>query len=215
MIQLKNINKSYEGRDGVLSNLSAYFPSGSLSLLYGRSGSGKTTLLNCISGVESCSGDIFLNDLHLNKLSDNEKADYRLQNIGIIYQFFNLLPSLTVKENILLPSMILKKTQNSYLNELAERFEIGHLLSKWPETLSGGESQRVAICRALICKPKLILADEPTGNLDIRNRDIVMNYLKDLTKSQDLSLIIATHDQELQSFADSVCTLRSGQIQQL
>ena len=111
--------------------------------------------------------------------------------------------------------MILKKNQENYLLEIADRFEISHLLSKWPDTLSGGECQRVAICRALICKPKLILADEPTGNLDIRNRDIVMNYLKDLTKSQDLSLIIATHDQELHSFSDSIWSLRSGQLQQL
>lgn len=216
MIELKKIQKSYDSRDNVLSDLSAMIPTGSLSLLYGRSGSGKTTLLNCISGVESFqSGDVYINGEHINGLSDDEKADFRLRNIGIIYQFFNLLPSLTVRENILLPAMILKKNQEDYLLEIADRFEISQLLSKWPDTLSGGECQRVAICRALICKPKLILADEPTGNLDIRNRDIVMNYLKDLTKSQDLSLIIATHDQELHSFSDSIWSLRSGQLQQL
>tara|TARA_S200000501_G_scaffold211658_1_gene198795 strand:- start:54 stop:704 length:651 start_codon:yes stop_codon:yes gene_type:complete len=216
MIELKKITKSYDSRENVLSDLSATIPTGSLSLLYGRSGSGKTTLLNCISGVESLqSGNVHIKGEHINALSDDEKADFRLRNIGIIYQFFNLLPSLTVRENILLPAMILKKNQEDYLLEIAKRFEISQLLSKWPETLSGGECQRVAICRALICKPKLILADEPTGNLDIRNRDIVMNYLKDLTKSQDLSLIIATHDQELYSFSDSIWSLRSGQLQQL
>ncbi len=216
MISLSGIFKSYEGRDRVLNNLNGAFPSGSLSLLYGRSGSGKTTLLNCISGVEPFEqGQIMINNTPLSRLNDDEKADFRLANVGIIYQFFNLLPSLSVEENILLPATILKKDQQSYLVELAERFEIKHLLSKWPDTLSGGECQRVAICRALICQPKLILADEPTGNLDIRNRDIVMNYLKDLTKSQDLSLIIATHDQELQSYADAIWSLRSGQLTQL
>ena len=216
MISLTNIFKSYEGRDRVLNGLNGSFPKGSLSLLYGRSGSGKTTLLNCISGVEPFQdGQITINNTAISSLNDDEKADFRLENVGIIYQFFNLLPSLSVEENILLPATILKKEQGDYLTELAERFEIKHLLSKWPDTLSGGECQRVAICRALICQPKLILADEPTGNLDIRNRDIVMNYLKDLTKSQDLSLIIATHDQDLHSYADAIWSLRSGQLTQL
>ena len=214
MIQCKQLHKRYDGRDRVLEDLSCSFPQGSLSLLYGRSGSGKTTLLNCISGVEAVqSGEIVVKGTRLNDLNDDQKADFRLRHIGIIYQFFNLLPSLTVEENILLPAMILKKNQINYLHELAERFEISKLLTKWPATLSGGECQRVAICRALICKPSLILADEPTGNLDIRNRDIVMNYLKDLTQSQDLSLIIATHDQELHAFSDSIWSLRSGQLQ--
>ncbi len=214
MIECKKIHKTYDGRDRVLEDLTCTFPQGSLSLLYGRSGSGKTTLLNCISGVETVqSGEIVVNGTALNDLSDDQKADFRLTNVGIIYQFFNLLPSLTVEENILLPAMILKKDQYNYLLELADRFEISHLLQKWPATLSGGECQRVAICRALICQPKLILADEPTGNLDIRNRDIVMNYLKDLTQTQDLSLIIATHDQELHAFSDAIWSLRSGQLQ--
>ena len=216
VIQLTSIFKSYEGRDNVLNDLSATFPTGSLSLLYGRSGSGKTTLLNCISGVEPFeNGQVSINNTVISGLSDDAKADFRLANIGIIYQFFNLLPSLSVEENILLPATILKKDQRLYLRELAERFEIDHLLQKWPDTLSGGECQRVAICRALICQPKLILADEPTGNLDIRNRDIVMTYLKDLTKTQDLSLIIATHDQELHEYADAIWALRSGQLTQL
>lgn len=216
MIKLESINKSYEGRDHVLNNLTATFPTGTLSLLYGRSGSGKTTLLNCISGVEPLqTGSVTIDSTILSNLTDDDKATFRLNHIGIIYQFFNLLPSLTVKENILLPATVLKQNQQDYLTELAQRFEIDHLLSKWPHTLSGGECQRVAICRALICKPKIILADEPTGNLDIRNRDIVMKYLKDLANTQGLCLIIATHDQELHSFSDAIWSLRSGQLTQV
>ena len=197
MIELKKIQKSYDSRDNVLSDLSAMIPTGSLSLLYGRSGSGKTTLLNCISGVESFqSGDVYINGEHINGLSDDEKADFRLRNIGIIYQFFNLLPSLTVRENILLPAMILKKNQEDYLLEIADRFEISQLLSKWPDTLSGGECQRVAICRALICKPKLILADEPTGNLDPDLSIQIISLLEKINRA-GTTVLMATHDSSI------------------
>lgn len=213
MIQIDGLSKSYNTTSTVLNNISASLTSGAIHLLYGRSGSGKTTLLNCLSGVEAVdSGELTVNGKNLQQLTANERADFRLSTIGIIYQFFNLLPSLTVRENILLPAMLQKKDQQQHLHTLAKKFEIAHLLDQWPNQISGGESQRVAICRALICQPKLILADEPTGNLDIRNRDIVMGYLNDLTQSDGLTLLIATHDHELKSYASNVWNLRGGQL---
>ena len=213
MIQITNVTKSYDQHQSVLKSVNGTFKPGTICLLYGRSGSGKTTLLNCLSGVELPEqGDIAIYNTSMNSLNENERANYRLKNIGIVYQFFNLLPSLTVRENILLPAMILKQNQDDHLRQLSNQFGIKNLLSKWPEHLSGGECQRVAICRALICKPKLILADEPTGNLDIHNRDIVMHFLKELTKSNELSIIIATHDQELRAYADQSWALKNGQL---
>lgn len=216
MIQLSKVSKSYDRHRLVLNKLTATFNPGSISLIYGRSGSGKTTLLNCLSGVEKPQhGDVNVNNTVINQLNENDRANFRLNNIGIIYQFFNLLPSLTVKENMLLPAIILKQNQTSHMHELAGQFGIEELLEKWPHQLSGGECQRVAICRSLICKPSLILADEPTGNLDVENRDIVMNYLKKLTEVNQLSIVIATHDQALQSYADSTWSLSNGQLHSL
>tara|TARA_Y100001935_G_C17286308_1_gene500587 strand:+ start:564 stop:1217 length:654 start_codon:yes stop_codon:yes gene_type:complete len=216
MVELKNISKSYDQYRLVLNDLNATFSPGSISLLYGRSGSGKTTLLNCLSGVDlPQTGNVIINDTNINQLNENDRANFRLSHIGIIYQFFNLLPSLSVAENILLPATILKQNQKGHMHDLAKEFDIEHLLSKWPKTLSGGECQRVAICRALICQPKLILADEPTGNLDVTNRNIVMDFLKKLTKTNEISIIIATHDQELHSYADTSWSLVNGQLSQV
>ena len=213
MVTLNNVTKSYDEHRMVLKDLTATFEPGSIGLLYGRSGSGKTTLLNCLSGVEPPqNGDVIINGININELTENERANFRLRHIGIIYQFFNLLPSLSVAENILLPAMILKQNQKDHMHALAKRFDIDHLLSQWPTNLSGGECQRVAICRALICQPSLILADEPTGNLDVNNRNIVMDFLKELATTNELSIIIATHDQELHSYADASWTLTNGQL---
>ena len=216
MLELKHITKSYDQHRSILNDLNATFKPGSIGVLYGRSGSGKTTLLNCCSGVEQPQhGDVMVHGTCINQLNDNDRANFRLKHIGIIYQFFNLLPSLSVSENILLPAMILKQDQRDHTHQLAKQFDIDHLLSEWPTNLSGGECQRVAICRALICRPQLILADEPTGNLDIHNRDVVMAYLKALTDANDLCIIIATHDQELKSYADACWSLSNGQLSPL
>ena len=213
MIYVNQLSKSYDQHRLILNECSVTIQPGSICLIYGRSGSGKTTLLNCLSGVECPQkGDVEINNQIIHQLNENQRANYRLKNIGIIYQFFNLLPSLTVKENMLLPAMILKQDQTNHMLALAKQFDIEHLLDQWPSQLSGGECQRVAICRALICKPKLILADEPTGNLDVKNRDIVMDYLKGLTETNQLSIVIATHDQALQSYADATWSLSNGQL---
>ena len=155
-------------------------------------------------------GDVEINNQIIHQLNEKSTRNYRLKNIGIIYQFFNLLPSLTVKENMLLPAMILKQIKRIAL-ALAKQFDIEHLLDQWPSQLSGGECQRWLFAVRSYAN-QTYLADEPTGNLDVKNRDIVMDYLKGLTETNQLSIVIATHDQALQSYADATWSLSNGQL---
>lgn len=213
MLKIKNLLKSYNNKRIILDNLNVSFVKGNITLLYGRSGSGKTTLLKCLSGVLiPDSGTIELETYTINSLTDKQRCDFRLSNIGIIYQFFNLLPSLSVKENILLPAKVNKSIDIDYYNSLIEYFNIDSVINTPVSALSGGESQRVAICRALINKPKLVLADEPTGNLDIENRDNVMTFFKTSPYMKDTTIIIATHDEELKQYSDKLLELKNGTI---
>ena len=213
MLKIKNLSKSYNTNRTILNNLTVSFETGHITLLYGRSGSGKTTLLKCLSGILiPDSGTIELGNCTINSLTDKQRCDFRLSNIGIIYQFFNLLPSLSIKENILLPARVNESVDIDYYNSLIEYFKINKVINTPVKSLSGGESQRVAICRALINKPKIVLADEPTGNLDIENRDNVMTFFKSSPYMKDTTIIIATHDEELKRFSDQLLELKNGTI---
>ena len=213
MINITNITQSYDSYRQILDQTNAKFEPGKIHLIFGRSGSGKTTLLNCLSGVSSPeSGTIHINHIDLHALSENQRADFRLKNIGIIYQFFNLLPSLTVQENILLPASILKHDANQRMRLLSEQFGISSLLSKWPENLSGGECQRVAICRSLICNPTILLADEPTGNLDRTNAQAAFELMNELHVEEGTSLIMVTHDERLAARMDRRLALLDGKL---
>lgn len=213
LLDVQLIAKKYTDHHMVLNNLSITVNPGEIHVIYGRSGSGKTTLLNCLAGVSAPDqGQVTILGTSLSQLNENQRADFRLKHIGILYQFFNLLPALTVKENITLPAQLLKKDYSDYLLQLATYFGIDHLLSKLPEQCSGGECQRVALCRALICQPSLILADEPTGNLDTKNRDSALSYFRTLAQEKKIGMVIASHDDALKKMADVVWNLDDGRL---
>lgn len=215
--KLVNVTKSYieAGKEHkIIDNLNIDFIAGEFTVLLGKSGSGKSTLLNLISGIDDVkSGDIYVNDICLTKLSENERTLFRRNNIGIIFQFFNLIPTLNVMENVLLPLELSgKKVPKNKAGEILEKVGLGNRLKTMPDKLSGGEQQRVAIARALINEPSVILADEPTGNLDEENGKSVLNLLLELTKKSGKTLIMATHSLEILPFADKVYTIHEHQL---
>lgn len=221
MLICKNISKSFSldnsaNRVNVLYDINLAINSNQTIALQGPSGSGKSTLLNLIAGLdEPSSGEICLDGININKLSVNGLADFRNQNIGIIFQFFNLINDLTVLENISLPLLlrgVSKKKSDKKAKMLIENIGLIDRVNYKTNLLSGGESQRVAIARALITEPKIILADEPTGNLDTSNTVNVMKLLLDNCKINNTSLLMVTHDESLLSRFDKVLSLESGKI---
>ena len=221
MLTCKNISKYFgladsEDRTNVLYHIDLTIDFGETIALKGPSGSGKSTLLNLIAGLEEpTSGEIYLSKTDINKLGLNALASFRNQNIGIIFQFFNLINDLTVLENISLPLLlrgINKKIAEQRATMLIKNIGLVDRINYKTNLLSGGESQRVAIARALITEPKIILADEPTGNLDASNTVNVMKLLLDNCKINNTSLLMVTHDESLLSRFDKVLNLESGKI---
>ena len=221
MLTCKNLSKSFGldnsmDRVNVLYDINLAINSNQTIALKGPSGSGKSTLLNLIAGLEKpSSGAICLSGININKLNINGLASFRNENIGIIFQFFNLINDLTVLENISLPLVlrgISKKKSDQRAMMLIENIGLVNRVNCKTNLLSGGESQRVAIARALITEPKIILADEPTGNLDTSNTVNVMKLLLDNCKINNTSLLMVTHDESLLSRFDKVLNLESGKI---
>lgn len=182
--------------------------------IIGDSGSGKTTLLNLIGGIDhQTEGKIMFDDVELNNLNEEELTEYRRKNIGFIFQEYNLIPILNVRENIILPlNLDGKEVDNDYLDEILDLLEIKQKISAFPNQLSGGQQQRVAIARALISKPKVILADEPTGNLDQRNSQNIMELFVQMNKKFNQTIIMITHNLELTKYCDRVIRILDGQI---
>jgi putative ABC transport system ATP-binding protein len=201
-----------------LRNLSLEVPPGQFLVVLGRSGSGKTTLLYLLAGLRKpTAGQVFLGDIDLARLSESESARFRRRNLGVVYQFFNLVPSLTMEQNIALPLLM----DGFYLSQvrdrvhaLAERLAITHRIGHPIQTLSGGEMQRVAIARAVVADPVLIVADEPTGNLDSQNGAEVLALMRELCTERGITTVMMTHDLEATTYADRVITLRDGQIEE-
>jgi|ETN07SMinimDraft_1059922.scaffolds.fasta_scaffold00053_33 ABC-type lipoprotein export system ATPase subunit len=221
ILSCENLNKIYQNNntsivEHVLKNINLNIEKGVLAALRGPSGSGKSTLLNLIAGLDyPSSGKVTFNNIIVNNLNNSELAIYRNKNIGIIFQFFNLLNDLTVYENIALPLIIRGENRKQISTKVLPLIEkIGLMNRKDFKTniLSGGESQRVAIARSLITEPKLILADEPTGNLDKSNTDMILDLLIDSCKSTNSALLMVTHDIDLLKKFDKVYTLESGII---
>ena len=200
----------------VLQNAHAEFQPGEMTVILGKSGIGKSTLLNLISGIDAPdSGEVWVDGQELTTLSERDRTLFRRARIGFIFQFFNLIPTLTVGENVSLP-LELNHVPREQAREKAENLlnSVG-LLDRWdtfPEKLSGGEQQRVALARALVHDPLLILADEPTGNLDEETGAQVMSLLARLTREQNRTLLMVTHSQEAASLADRVLRLTHGQL---
>ena len=218
MIEIKNITKSYgheKNKVEVLKDISFSMKEGSFVAVMGTSGSGKTTLLNCISGIDMIdSGEILYEKKDITKLTSEQRKIFRRQNIGMVFQSFDLLPILNVRENILLPMKLNHlKPNEDYLNEIVEILGINSKLKSKISELSGGEQQRVAIARALITKPKLICADEPTGNLDRKNTLEVMNLFKRINTEMNTTILMITHDYQVAEYADEIIKIDDGRIE--
>ena len=216
MIKLNNISKSF-GDQKILNNISLDVKKGEFISIIGPSGAGKTTLLNIIGTIEDFSAsdktELTLNDIDIHNLNDNEISDFRNKNIGFIFQFHQLLPELNLEENIFLPSLIGKYAKSEYLKkvkDLAKLLGIEKLLKKYPDSISGGERQRVAVARSLINGPKILLADEPTGNLDSKNEQIIMDLFKKLNKELGLTIILVTHNNDFAKISNKCYTLKDG-----
>ena len=207
-LELKHIQKSY--LRPVLSDVNLDVTNDSYVTIVGKSGSGKSTLLNILGLVEGYDrGEYWFNGKLIRNGIDYSRL--RLENIGFIFQSYNLIPTLSCKENILLPTLYNRHNQEQSFEELVELLDLGPLLSQRVTTLSGGEKQRVAIARSLILDPCLILADEPTGNLDPKNRDIIMNLLRH-EHEKGRGIILITHDMEIAKQADTVYLLDGGKL---
>src|SRR5512139_450296 len=218
-LRFHDLTKSYyEGdlRRVVLQNAHAEFEPGQMTVILGRSGSGKSTLLNLISGIDAPdSGQIWVDGRDMTALSERDRTLFRRARVGFIFQFFNLIPTLTVGENVSLP-LELNRIPRAEAREKAEALldSVG-LRDRWdtfPEKLSGGEQQRVALARALVHDPLLILADEPTGNLDEETGSQVLSMLARLTREQNRTLLIVTHSLEAAAPADRILRLSHGQL---
>jgi putative ABC transport system ATP-binding protein len=219
-IRLQDLSKSFqEGAHSrlVLRDVDATFDRGEFVAILGKSGSGKSTLLNLISGIDRVDrGDIWVDGRRLTALNEHQRTLFRRQNIGFVFQFFNLIPTLTVWENVVLP-LELAGVANGQVRSRVEPLlqEVG-LLDRsrtFPDRLSGGEQQRVAIARALVHDPLIVLADEPTGNLDEETGRQVMAILDRLTRQAGKNLILVTHSNEAASYADRTLYLRDGKLE--
>ncbi len=203
-IELQALSKTYpEGRIDrtVLRDITATVNRGEVIVLLGRSGSGKSTLLNLLCGIDlPSSGHVFINNINITGLSEHERTLFRRKHIGFIFQFFNLIPTLTVEENLLLPlelNGLTGKEEEKKAFEILEQTGLSDRRKSYPDQLSGGEQQRVAIARALSHDPVLILADEPTGNLDFETGQQILSILDNLTKKSGKTMIMATHSKEM------------------
>lgn len=214
MIQVKNLKKIYgnsETKCVALDKLSVDIPEGKFVAVTGKSGSGKTTLLNMLGLTDiPDSGSILVDGEDIFKYKRKKILDYRRNKIGIVFQFFQLIPVLNCRDNILMANEYSKKYEKEYLEEILERLDIQGIMKKYPNQLSGGQQQRVAIARAMINRPKILLADEPTGNLDTENSKNVVRLMRDMAETYKMTLIIATHDEDISRQADVHICLQDG-----
>jgi putative ABC transport system ATP-binding protein len=222
VLSIRNLSKTYEEggrRRVVLDAVDLDVASGEFFVLLGKSGSGKSTLLNLISGIDDPddprAAQIVIGATDITALDETRQTLFRRDHIGIVFQFFNLIPTLTVLENIALPLELRgqsRRISNQTAGYLLERVGLGNRADTFPDKLSGGEQQRVAIARALSQEPMLVLADEPTGNLDEDNGAAVLRLLLELTRDAGKTLIMATHNPEIVPLADRVCRIHEGKL---
>ena len=217
ILRVENLNKSYgkgEAKVEVLKNVNLSINKGEFVVIVGPSGSGKSTLLHLIGGVDKpTSGKVFINDVDIYNLKEKDLSIFRRRNVGLIYQFYNLIPVLSAKENILLPAELdNRKIDKEYLDDLLNTLGLKERENHLPNELSGGQQQRTSIGRALINRPAIVLADEPTGNLDSKNSKEVIELLKLSVKKYKQTLIMITHDINIALQADRVITIEDGII---
>lgn len=218
-IQLKDLSKSYQEGDNnrsVLDELNLSIEEGEMIVLLGRSGSGKSTLLNLVSGIDKPdSGQVIIGGTDLTQLDEKDRTLFRRNNIGFVFQSFNLISTLTAQENVLLPLKLKGNANDDNAVQFLEEVGLGDRTDSYPDRLSGGEQQRVAIARALASEPMLILADEPTGNLDYETGRNILDILNDLVRKNGRTMIIATHDRDICKIADRVLELKGGTLHEV
>ncbi len=219
IVELKNLVKIYndsEVKVKAVDNINLNFEEGEFAAIVGPSGSGKTTLLNLIGGLDApTEGEIIINNTNIGNLSSSELINFRLQNIGFVFQAYNLIPVLTAKENV---EFIMElqgkkgKERNERSMELLSAVGLGERVNSRPSKLSGGQQQRVAVARALASKPKFVLADEPTANLDSKSTETLLDIMEQLNKEEKITFIFSTHDQRVVNKAHRVITVEDGRV---
>lgn len=218
ILKIKNLSKVYgenETEVKALSDINLEINKGEFVVIVGKSGSGKSTLLHIMAGLETPTyGDVIIENINLSSLNEKERSLLRKEKIGLIFQSYNLIPVLTVEENIKLPTINTINQDDGYVNELMELLNIKERKNHLPNQLSGGQQQRVAIGRALVNKPAIIFADEPTGNLDTKTESEVLNLLKESQKKYNQTIIMITHNMDIAKYADKIIKIEDGFIRE-
>ena len=217
ILEVQNLSKIYgekETKTIAVDNVSFKVEKGEFVAIVGASGSGKSTLLHMIGGVDKpTSGNIIINGTNIYELSEPKQAEFRRRDVALIYQFYNLIPVLNVEENMCLPIKLDdKKVDTQKLNELIEKLGLEDRRKNLPNELSGGQQQRVAIGRSLLQEPVILLADEPTGNLDSKNSKEIIELLKKSNKEYNRTIILVTHDENIAKESDRIITIKDGKI---
>ena len=217
MIRIQNLQKSLHGgghKVRIINDLDLHIPAGQFISITGPSGSGKSTLLGLMAGLDSpTNGHVFLDGKDLTQLGENQLARLRGQKVGIIFQSFYLIPTLTAHENVSIPCELSSGNHSEdKAKEALQSVDLSHRLNHYPGQLSGGEQQRLAVARAFVNNPKLILADEPTGNLDSANSQIIIDLLEKLHYQHGVTLVLVTHELDIASRAERIIGLEDGRI---
>lgn len=219
IISINNLSKSFGNKNNVvqvLKNINLDIKKGEFVSLMGKSGSGKSTLLYLIGGLDNpTTGTVKINGLDINELNDKKKSKIRREDIGFVFQFYNLIPNLTVEDNIMMPVVMASKKRKDYqqrLDEILKTIGLDDKRKSLPSELSGGQQQRVAIARAIIMNPSIILADEPTGNLDTKSTEEVMLLFKKINKEMNITILQVTHSEDTAKYGTRVIYLKDGEI---
>ncbi len=217
IIEFKNVNKEYKSGDHILKamdNVNFTIDSGEFVVILGPSGAGKSTLLNLLGGLDFVtSGQIIVNNNHVESFSDNQLTEYRARNVGFIFQFYNLIPNLTAQENIELMNDIVDVDIDGL--SVLDSVGLKDHANQFPAQLSGGEQQRVSIARAVAKRPTMLLCDEPTGALDSKTGVLILNLLQSMSNNQNTTVVIVTHNAILAEAADKVIRIKNGQVESI